>query len=138
MHIRSLLVGALVVAATASEGQASGVSRAIRPDCTTGSLITCASVRVKFNHVDPASSAKLAIGDFNTSFNKPFILSTWHSDGGRERECRPGGADCREVPATVTPEPVTMTLLATGLVGLGGIGGIRRRLNSRNKETQLS
>jgi len=28
---------------------------------------------------------------------------------------------------TVTPEPMTMTLLATGLVGLGGVGYLRRR-----------
>lgn len=101
-------------------------------------MVTCASVRVKFNLVNPTTSGMLAIGDLNTSFNKPFILSTWHSDGGRERECRPGGNDCREMPATVTPEPVTMTLLATGLVGLGGISGIRRRLNSRSKATRLS
>jgi hypothetical protein len=30
---------------------------------------------------------------------------------------------------TVTPEPVTMTLLATGLAGMGGAGFIRRRRN---------
>jgi len=30
---------------------------------------------------------------------------------------------------TVTPEPVTMTLLATGLAGMGGAGFIRRRKN---------
>jgi hypothetical protein len=28
---------------------------------------------------------------------------------------------------TVTPEPVTMTLLATGLMGMGGVGFVRRR-----------
>ena len=30
-------------------------------------------------------------------------------------------------PGTVTPEPVTMTLLATGLAGVGGVGFFRRR-----------
>lgn len=32
-----------------------------------------------------------------------------------------------EPPTTVVPEPVTMTLLATGLAGVGGIGAARRR-----------
>jgi hypothetical protein len=32
-----------------------------------------------------------------------------------------------EPPPTVTPEPVTMTLLATGLAGVGGVGFFRRR-----------
>jgi MYXO-CTERM domain-containing protein len=40
------------------------------------------------------------------------------SPGGRPATC-----------TTVTPEPVTMTLLATGLAGMGGAGFIRRRRN---------
>lgn len=30
-------------------------------------------------------------------------------------------------PTTVVPEPITMTLMATGLAGMGGVGAIRRR-----------
>lgn len=30
-------------------------------------------------------------------------------------------------PTTVVPEPITMTLMATGLAGMGGVGALRRR-----------
>lgn len=47
---------------------------------------------------------------------------------GQATECWTG-ANGRLEPncTTVTPEPVTMTLLATGLAGMGGVGFIRRR-----------
>lgn len=159
MHIRSLLVGALALAASASESQASGLSRLNNQDCTTGALVTCASVQVRFGQFTPTSDAELAIGlrnlggiahpalqvrgasrfqdilsgNVSTSLTRPQIVSTWLAGDGRALDCRPGGLDCRVVedPTTVTPEPVTMALLATGLIGMGGVSGIRRRLNAK-------
>ena len=138
MPIRSLLVGALFVAATASESHASGVARAINPECATGSLVTCASVRVKFERSTPTTNALLAVGSASTSLARPQILATWQDADGLDPCDRPRKHDCTEEPVTVTPEPVTMTLLATGLMGLGGISGFRRRLNARRKVSDLN
>ena len=129
MLIRSFLAGVGALALSVAEANASGISRGINSDCAGGSLQTCASVRVKFNRLVPTSAA-LSVDNLTTTIARPLIISTWQSDG-RQLECRPGGRDCRESedPTTVTPEPVTMTLLATGLVGLGAAGRLRRRLN---------
>jgi hypothetical protein len=159
MRNRSLLLGVLIVAG-AAPAHASTVTRLINENhCTTGALMTCASVQVRYTHPGRAMIPGLAIGlrniaapsesdrrsesgsvGFDTfteesssyTLNRPNILSHFLADG-RVFECRPGGRDCRTVedPTTTTPEPVTMTLLATGLVGMGGIGGVRRRLKNR-------
>ncbi len=153
MHTRSLLVGAMALAFTAVESQASVWSEGTNPGCTGGALVTCASVQVRFGHFTQTADGILSVslrglqgmeqpsllvrgrsrfqntsGSVGAAFTTPQIIAAW-----RQVECKPGGLDCREVdnPATVTPEPVTMALLASGLVGMGGVSGIRRRMNKR-------
>ena len=66
---------------------------------------------------DPSTS-DISFRVYDGITNTPSECWTGTTPAGRPATC-----------VTVTPEPVTMTLLATGLAGMGGAGFIRRRKN---------
>lgn len=69
---------------------------------------------------DPSKS-DISLRGFDGVSQKATECMTGVSPAGRQPTC-----------ATVTPEPVTMTLLATGLAGMGGVGMVRRRKKNQN------
>ncbi len=72
------------------------------------------------NQTFDASTVGISLRGSNLALGR---TECWTSDSSA------GAANCYQV----VPEPMTMTLLATGLVGLGGVGYFRRRRDGKAK-----
>ncbi len=106
-------------------------------DCGGFSFGTCSAVHMN------VAEGRLAVGQMSTSWHDWEVVGSRRnfefrpiSDGSRNGHVDPvtvsgcpvpsgNPLDCP--PVTVTPEPVTMTLLASGLLSMSGVGLIRRR-----------
>lgn len=121
----SLALLALVTTAASAKSNQSGFSGS--SSCRGASFSTCSSGGV--------GAGSTLLGVLNYWFNQWRNQNQWgatgNQGGGSGNTGLPGGPvvyiGTPSEPPVVTPEPVTMTLLATGLAGMGGASALRRR-----------
>jgi len=125
-----LMVAGVVLCSLLLPGLAHASTGAASPRCLTTSFQTCAATG--YSSAIPA----IARGDGNRAMVEtrlPYEWSVSREGTGLDEWISPdcsyphhSHVTCPPPPVSVTPEPVTMTLLATGLAGMGAMG-IRRR-----------
>jgi len=133
--IRTVVGTALLLALLAPEAWAAGRRHAgswgSSGNCSPSGFSTCSS----WNGYGGGNTLiTILIGIFNQwRNNQPWTQGGSGGTGGTTGGSGPGtniGGPGEEPPTTVTPEPVTMTLLATGLAGVG----IARRRRRQTRE----
>ena len=137
-------LGLLAVAALAIPTAARAEAFSTGHECGGPTLTTCAAVQV--SRADPGLSFRIS----NLSFNQMNLATNYvlqiHTirvaemsdptpgSGGQFTQSCPGHPmDPTDCPPTITPEPVSMTLLATGLIGMTGFGAAARRRRNQNR-----
>jgi hypothetical protein len=81
---------------------------------------------ISFDVLDPTLPSGADAFDPN---NVGLLIKGQNGPNGASTECITAGSQLNCQPVTTTPEPVTLVLLGSGLMGMGGVG-IRRRRKS--------
>ncbi len=141
------VAGVLSAAPASAEGFLSTTS------CRAASFATCAGARITmagpdldvrigrehgpavgWGGVEPSISVRLDGGQFSDWTGRDRSQGSQSLAEGGLNECwseeRTGYRERVECPSLVTPEPISMTLMATGLAGMSGMGWLRRRKQS--------
>ena len=107
----------------ATPAQLPGANLFVNPCADPGSAPLSDWLTFTFQVTAPfdATNAQISLRMANTTLGRGECWTGTNPSGN--------AANCFEV----VPEPMTTTLLATGLVGLGGVGYVRRRRNGKSK-----
>jgi MYXO-CTERM domain-containing protein len=149
MQEMTLKAGWIVLAALAIPAVAQAEGGKLGRDCRGARFSTCASVSIGMRgHRVAVDVARPFRGERPDNRGRSEEMRPWEGRPGfvplgvlGEGRGEEGPAPCPardreagacEAATVVTPEPVSMTLLATGLAGMAGAGAVRRRMRRSN------
>ena len=124
---------------TDTPGPKTALTNGIASGCATAAELPGSPPNLYMNPCSTDTSNPLDFVTFTFSIsggtfdpmNTDIVFRGYDAISGETTECWTGqganGAAANCTPVTATPEPVTLTLLATGLVGMSGAGFFRRR-----------